>query len=357
METMTKLRVDVNNSATTETMSHSSTLYVSSFVSSDYSSNFLSQKFLIVACIIALLVNAMVLAVLISDRSLLKSTTNVFICSQTFTDSLACVALSVNMFLQMYQSSGGIQTFGQRLQCWLFDSSNITMTCVYASQAGLVIITIERYIKVVHPIIHRNCFRPWMIKLGIILPWMNGIIIWFIPNAAMTSVVNGFCSALARNSVPGKIFITTGAIWQVPIPIATFIFCYWKIVMVIRQKRAVTPHAVVVISSSTAMTTSSMREQDEHSPKQHKMTQAQASVIKTMITVTLCFTLCWSPVMICNTLYLYHPTQAVARVLQPLGFVAYINMLLNPVIYSCHLSVVSRIRGAFKRVMNLDVKT
>jgi len=38
---------------------------------------------------------------------------------------------------------------------------------------GLVIITVERYFKIVHAIGHRKYYRKWMTKVGVALPWIT----------------------------------------------------------------------------------------------------------------------------------------------------------------------------------------
>jgi hypothetical protein len=52
---------------------------------------------------------------------------------------------------------------------------------VYSSNFSLVVIALERYLKVVHPVKYRNNLRPWMVKVGIIAPWLDGLLIVTLP--------------------------------------------------------------------------------------------------------------------------------------------------------------------------------
>ena len=62
------------------------------------------------------------------------------------------------------------------------------------SIASLVVITFERYVKIVHSIVHRKYFRKWMIYVTIALTWMNGVLL-NITIFWTTQVVDGQCLA------------------------------------------------------------------------------------------------------------------------------------------------------------------
>jgi len=66
-----------------------------------------------------------------------------------------------------------------------------------ASKLGLVVITVERYFKIVHAIAHRKHYRGWMTSLGVALPWIGGTCSVLFPTLATSKVVNGYCLPLA----------------------------------------------------------------------------------------------------------------------------------------------------------------
>jgi len=60
---------------------------------------------------------------------------------------------------------------------------------VIVEKIGLVVITLERYFKIVHAIAHRKYYRDWMTKVGVILPWISGFCTFAIPSAVSTKAL------------------------------------------------------------------------------------------------------------------------------------------------------------------------
>ena len=58
---------------------------------------------------------------------------------------------------------------------------------------GFVVITLERYFKIVHAIAHRKYYRNWMTKVGVVLPWIVGVCLILFPAMGTTRIVNGQC--------------------------------------------------------------------------------------------------------------------------------------------------------------------
>jgi len=64
---------------------------------------------------------------------------------------------------------------------------------VIAEKIGLVVITLERYFKIVHAILHRKYYRKWMTTVGVAMPWISGFCTFAIPAIATTKLVAGRC--------------------------------------------------------------------------------------------------------------------------------------------------------------------
>jgi len=64
---------------------------------------------------------------------------------------------------------------------------------VIVEKIGLVVITLERYLKIVHAIAHRKYYRDWMTKVGVILNWISGFCTFAIPSAVSTKALPGQC--------------------------------------------------------------------------------------------------------------------------------------------------------------------
>ena len=79
----------------------------------------------------------------------------------------------------------------------LFEGSALLAVGVAAETAGLMIITLERYFKIVHAIAHRKYYRNWMTKVGVVLPWIGGVCLILVPAIGTTRIVNGQCLRLS----------------------------------------------------------------------------------------------------------------------------------------------------------------
>ena len=115
-----------------------------------------------------------------------------FITHQTILDLTACLFLFLSLLLRDLSYAGLNPSLGLFV-CWMLGAHAITTTAANASVGGLIIITLERYIKIVHSVAYRNHYRPWMTRLGIIIPWIFGICTGFIPILATSKVVRGSC--------------------------------------------------------------------------------------------------------------------------------------------------------------------
>jgi len=81
---------------------------------------------------------------------------------------------------------------------------------------GLMVITLERYFKIVHAIAHRKYYRSWMTSVGVALPWLGGTCLILFPGLGTTRIAKGRClrltfwpnEAMASVSLSGNILST-----------------------------------------------------------------------------------------------------------------------------------------------------
>jgi len=148
----------------------------------------------------------------------------------------------------------------------------------------LIAITIERYLKVVHPIWSKNKLRKWMIYSVIVFVWISGITIAVAVTIATTDIVDGVCytwifwkSQAARMAYGIWYFLSFHVII-----LLIFTFCYGRIFIAIRhQARVMAAH-----SASGSNTT------------QTQSKKIETNVIKTMVLVSVLFTITLTPVNI-----------------------------------------------------------
>ena len=75
----------------------------------------------------------------------------------------------------------------------IFEGIALATFPMTAAKIGLMVITVERYFKIVHAIAHRKYYRNWMTKVGVALPWIGGACLMLIPNIGTIRMVNGKC--------------------------------------------------------------------------------------------------------------------------------------------------------------------
>jgi len=77
--------------------------------------------------------------------------------------------------------------------CLLLFGASLIALGFNGGTACVVIITLDRYWKIVHPVHHRKHYRRWMTHVGVFLPWLNGIVVHFVPAVATTRIVDTVC--------------------------------------------------------------------------------------------------------------------------------------------------------------------
>jgi 7 transmembrane receptor (rhodopsin family) len=189
--------------------------------------------------VIGLMANSFVLYVLSYYNHIKKNATNKFIFNQSLIDVVCCLALVSYVLVKWTGVSNGVGSGASGwIRCLLIDSSAPVVASANASQIGLVIITVERYAMIVHPVGHRKHFRSWMIHVGLVIPWVGGLCLIIIPNWSTTRVVAGQC--LSLKFWPTTVMLTAYTVvlfaLQFVIIFAILVFCYARIINTIRRQ-------------------------------------------------------------------------------------------------------------------------
>ena len=82
---------------------------------------------------------------------------------------------------------------GAMTLCLLVEAPSLIFIGLNGGTACVVVLTLDRYWKIVHPIHHRKHYRRWMLHVGLFLPWLNGIASCLLPSIGTTRIVNGIC--------------------------------------------------------------------------------------------------------------------------------------------------------------------
>ena len=147
-----------------------------------------------IVCGIGICANSMVLAVLVRARKQFGSSVHTMIANQSAID-LFTSGFIILVYIKML--TPGFNYTGNKILdnaiCFVFESGTMSVVGLMADIIGLMVITLERYFKIVHAIAHRKYYRNWMTKVGVALPWIGGACLLLFPAMGTTRVVNGLC--------------------------------------------------------------------------------------------------------------------------------------------------------------------
>jgi len=210
--------------------------------------------------------------------------------------------------------------------CVLIINENLAW---YPSSCGIInlaMITIERYLKVVHPVWSKNNLRNWMIYTAMAIPMIAIFITDVATQIPTNTVIDGVCygSVLWPSNTLRLIYLLWSVITYYVVIIIIFIYCYWRILLVIRRQ------AKVMAGSSAAQTQSN---------------KARINVVKTMIIVSAFYTILWFPGYTCMFIMTVNPhaIPSLESFYYAAAFLGYSYMIINPFIYAISFDPVKRV--------------
>jgi len=230
-------------------------------------------------------------------------------------------------------------------------------------------VTIERYLKVVHPALAKKLLLNWVKVSVVAFAWISSIAYGLALVFSTSAVIDGGCyvrlmwkSQLAAvmysvwyfvsffvlavfifvfcYTLGGvcydwefwkcRVAVITRGVWNsVTFSVSVFVFCYWHILVVIRrQARVMAAHSAA--GPSTAA--------------QPQSNQIQSNIIKTMITVSAFYVVAWLPI---NLYYVILSLSPNVKFYQPahyiLLFIHFLYICANPFIYATKFDPVKRV--------------
>jgi len=220
--------------------------------------------------------NGLVLYALVASKQHKK---HVLIVNQNAIDLYTCLALVIvysfrasNMYL-----SGSL---GYWL-CMFIHNGFFIFVGFFASTVNLMLISVERYLKVVHSTWSKTHLRKWISYTAIACMWVGGVIHQMPLGFQSSAVIDGVCYGFVILSPESLLALGIYYfVFTYLLVLAIFIFCYGKILMVIRhQARMMAGHSDRVPSNAQT----------------HLNRHIQSSVIKTMILVCVFYAVAWMP--------------------------------------------------------------
>ena len=313
-EDSTKISVEVTHQTTGRTLTSSSS----------HRAEFYFQCAALVVGVVGAAANGLVLYALVTSKQHKK---HMLIFNQNVFDFVNCLCFAVVIPLEL--SNIYFSGMGGYCLCLMLLSYAGSWAANIGSLVNLAAISIERYLRVVHHVWAKNKLRNWMIYLAITFAWTSGIVIAAAITVKTTTVVNGVCytGVFLLSDTAHKIYEIYDFLSFYVIILLIFIFCYGRILVVIRQQAHVMA-AHCGQGSNVA---------------QDQSNKIQTSVIKTMILVCVLFAITLAPANIYMLMINFHELMIDQNVLYVVLSIAYIYIIANPFIYATKFDPVKRV--------------
>jgi len=321
-ETSTTLDLSVAETATglTQTTAESNTMTSSSSRGILY----YFECAVVVIGVVGTATNVLILYALVASKQHKK---HVLIVNQNALDLFGSFFLIITYSVKLCKISYLSGSTGYWL-CTLLLSEGLSWCGLMGSAINLAIVSVERYLKIVHRTWSQKYLRKWVIYSAAAFAWIGSIIYNLAVVFPTTRVIDGVCYPYAfwKNRA---VFITYSIYHFMSfyvIILLVFIFCYWRILMVIRHQASVMAGHSTSGGSSTAQT--------QHS-------HIQTSVIKTMVFVSILFAITWLPNYLMLTLAM--SVNMHFSIYYASMFIAFLYVSINPFIYATKFNPVKEI--------------
>lgn len=291
----------------------------------------------IIGCV-GIVGNGLAILIFSKRRQFNGSISGMLVINQTSVDLLCSLILIATHGYKMKPLSRYGKGIDEVL-CFFIHGEVLLYVAMTASIYSLVLITLERYLMVVHPIIHRNSLTRGKAKALCLLLWLPASLSPVFGNIFTTYVAeNGRCLIYNWGNRKGRtianvVYFVTSYI----IPVAFFVITYakiWWILMI--RKTQVNPTAEEV-SVSRVHSTPSISMNNKLKKQARKMTRSQVNFTKTLLLIVAAFILCWMPVEIQALLLNLNVRAALAIPYKFTLFLSFTNFIINPFIYAFQL--------------------
>ena len=223
--------------------------------------------------VLGILGNLIVIVVIGKSATMRKTLTNILILNQSCIDLMAavCIMLTTTRTSVAHDLSGIVG----EIYCILWLSDLPLWSSLISSSYSLIMLTVERYAAVVHPIFHHNSFSKRTVLIMAAASWFSGLIVMLAVVMPTSGVIDGRCSVMTVFPSPWcQKFCGVGLfVTQYLIPITVFITCYGRIFLYLRSR--VSPQA-----------------QTSGNKVAVQKARASRNVLKMLVIIVVCYILC-----------------------------------------------------------------
>jgi len=284
--------------------------------------------------------NALILYAMIASKQHKKQ---LLIFHQNVFDLCSCVLLVITYAVKLFD----IPLVGRSgyWLCMILVNDNLLWCSTNGSVINLMSVTIERYLKVVHPAVAKKLLRKWVIYSAMVFAWISSVVYIMALMLSTSAVIDGFCYAMAIWK--SRVAEVVHAVWNVlsfyVLVVFIFVICYWRILVVIRRQASIMAGHSGPGSSTTAET-QWIRPRGSSTTAQTQSHKIQSNVVKTMILVSAFYVITWMPIgVFLLVLWVFSLVAFDANLLDGLTFLMFFYICANPFIYATKFNPVKRI--------------
>jgi len=265
---------------------------------------------------------------------------HLLIFNQNALDLFSCIFLAVTYPTKLILNIPLTGSLGYWL-CTLFISDAFIWVGNFGGIINLGIITIERYLMVVHSAWSKKKLREWMKYSAMAFTWIGPAVYIATMAFSTTTVMHGICLpyAIFKTKYAKFVYYVFHILTFYVVILFIFILCYGHILIVIRRQ------AKVMATHSTP----------QSSTTQAQLNQMQSNVIKTMIFVSAFYAALWLPYYLLRLPYylflLITRLFPIVNMNQPIiiagyyvsVFIAFLYTCMNPFIYATKFEPVKQV--------------
>ena len=255
-----------------------------------------------------------------------RGSTNLLIINQLCIDLFSCISALIS-FSTIQRTTNLTGVWGH-IVCMFILNQMFFWMGLFGSATSIVMITFERFVKIVYPVTHKKYYRKILIYAAISVTWINGFIINVPVTVVSSNLVEGQCVYVTLLPSAAYVIVVNlfNCIWEIILPLMLLVYFYTRILLAILRSGKV--HHGGAASSGADETN----------------TRIQRNITKVLIIVAAVFVISWTPWEIIYALYGFGYFQETYDEFQEVWAaatcIALLHVCANPFIYATQYDVV-----------------
>jgi hypothetical protein len=182
--------------------------------------------------------NVFVIVVIVRMTKLYKQLANVFVVSQSVADATSSILLICLKITDLNPTTLVGGQLGSEIYCRMWLTAIFQWVSLEASTYNIVALTIERYMKIVHPVMHKTHFTMFKAKITLAIAWLVPLVFNFVTVPMFSGIKYGFC--IINGLFPNRSAVLTFGILTITLtywlPIIVFVTAYTAMIKKLVQR-------------------------------------------------------------------------------------------------------------------------